>query len=525
MNKKTLGKAAAGLALVAAAVISYRTFGWGHMRGSVHDLHLDLSAPDALIVTQSLSTLPRDLLTIPLARDVLREDLLFYYEQNEDRLGLKGSLRRIAYEHELGWGDQLIRMVLDEPADVAVWRDADGSLQHYAIAVSRGKLTRLLEEAGKVALKDSQMRIAGTIKVDGDKVDVFALDYAQRRTLLLAAHGERLVILSHPGMLYHGKDGGDIDSTAEKTVIGLLGKDTAQRHQFHKQFQLPEQAATGHTVAVKADVLAFGYQPFFSALQAVRFDFSKGTWRSQALIDGAKLGKGGYDSRGLWAALPLNPSACFTVPVDWAATEPVLKALGADGADALAGQMQGPAAACWYGGSRLHTPVFVATRANAPDAAFGSLFTAAVGGKQPVAKPATQGGALRWQQPVDTAQGAAMPTLALSGNLVVFSADPKLVDQVLAVKRKQAAATADRLPDAARTVGVIAPASLAQLIQRETFNTLPAKQEPMLRGAADAHLVPRLNALKKYPPYRLMLKQLPKSGTAWEPLEWQVIGQ
>ncbi|GGZ11212.1 DUF2138 family protein [Pseudoduganella plicata] len=527
MNKKTLGKAAAGFAIVAAAVVGYRTFGWGHWHGAGQGLNLDLSAPDALIVTKSLSTLPRDLLAIPLARDVLREDFLFYYEQNEDRLGLKGSLRRIAYEHELNWGDQLIRMVLDEPADVAVWRDADGSLQHFAIAVSRNGLTRVLEEAGKVALKDSQMRVAGTLKVDGDEVSVFALDYGSKRTLLVAAHAQRLVILSHPGMLYRGADGNEVDSKAADTVVGLLGKDAAKQHAFHRQFLLPEKAVDGHTVAVKADYLSFGYQPFFSGLQALRFDFSKGAWRSQALVDGTKLGKGGYDSSALWPVLPHNPSACFTVPVDWAAMEPVLKALSGNASEVLtplATQMHGPAAACWYGHSRLHTPVFVATRSGASDALFGSLFGAAVGGNAKAVKPATQGGAMRWQQPIGTAVGNAAPTLAVSGDIVVFSADPKLVDQVLAVRRKQGAAASDRMPDAARTVGVIAPASLAQLIQKEAFSTLPARQEPVLRGAADAHLVPRLNALKKYPPYRMVLKQLPRSGVAWEPLEWQTIG-
>ena len=188
MNKKKLGIAAAGGAVCIAAIAAYAVFGWKGA-GGFSGLNLDLSTPDAIIVTKSLSSLPKDLLTIPLARDVLREDFLFYYEQNEDRLGISGALRRIAYEHELGWGDQLIRMVLDEPAEVALWRDADGSLKHFAISVSRSSFTRLLEESGKIALKDSQMTVAGSLKVDGDKVPVYALAYGHNRTLLFAAHG------------------------------------------------------------------------------------------------------------------------------------------------------------------------------------------------------------------------------------------------------------------------------------------------------------------------------------------------
>jgi uncharacterized protein YfaA (DUF2138 family) len=532
MKNKTLVKLLGAAAVGAAALVGYRTLGWDLM-SPVNSLNLDLARPDALIVTRSLSTLPRDLLTVPLARDVLREDFLFYYEQSEDRLGLKGSLRRIAYEHELGWGDQLIRMVLDQPAEVALWRDGDGSLKHFAIAVSRSQLGRLLEEAGKVALKDTQLKIAGALRVDGDTVQVYALNYAWGRTMLIAAHGERMVILSHPGMLYGGKDGNRADSTAADIVSGLLASSAGKQRPFHEQFHFEQKPSDGHSIAVKADFLSFGYQPFFGALQALRFDFSKGAWRSQVLIDGGKLAKGGYDSTALWSALPHNPGGCFTVPADWNAMQPVLKRVGSKASEAvqpLAQQLAGPVAACWYGNSRLHTPVFIASRAGKDDgkgseALLGALFDVAIGGGGQVEKTQAKGGAVRWQRTVSTRLGDTSPTLAVAGNTVVFSADARLVDQVLAVKRKQAPAAGDRMPDPGRTIGLIAPASLAQLIQKEAFATLPANQEPVLRTAADEHLVPRLEALKKYPPYRMVLKSLPSSGMAWQALEWQAITQ
>lgn len=538
MNKKLVFKVVAGVGLVAAALFAYRALGWGHM-GPVNGLKIDLSKPDALIMTKSLSTLPRDLLTVPLARDVLREEFLFYYEQSEDRLGLKGSLRRIAYEHQLGWGDQLLRMVLDQPAEVALWRDADGSLKHFAISVSRSQFTRLLEEAGKIALKDTQMTVAGALRVGGDKVPVYALNYAHQRTLLFAAHGQRLVILSHPGMLYGGKEGKDGDDTAEKTVISLLDADRAKQTLFHPQFHLDQAAPDGHSIAVKADFLSFGYQPFFPALEALRFDFSKGAWKSGVLVNadklakGSKDGKGGYDSTALWTALPYSPSACFTVPVDWEPLRMVLKRFGGSASEPVvqvADQLQGPAAACWYGNSRLHTPVFVATRAPQAggEALYGSLFAASIGGKGEARKTTSGAGATaatRWERTVPTSLGETKPALAVMGNTVVFSADGKLVDQVLAVRRKQAPAASDLLPDASHTIGLIAPAALSQLIQREAFDTLPANNEPVLRAAANEHLVPRLNALKKYPPYRMVLKQVPTSGTKWETLEWQAVAR
>jgi len=526
MNKLVLRRTLIGVGLLAAALLAYRAWGWNRM-GDVNSLGLNLAQPDALVVTSSLSTLPRDLLTVPLAHDLLREDFLFYYEQTEDRLGLKGSLRRIAYEHQLAWGDQLLRMVLDQPAEVALWRDADGALKHYAIAVSRNQLTRLMEEAGKVALKDTQMTLAGELRIDNDKVNVYALQYAYQKTLLFAARGDRMVILSHPGMLYGGKDNKDGDPAAEKIIASLLAADKGKQQLFRPQFHLDKVPGQGHSIAVKADFLSFGYQPFFGALQALRFDFDKGHWQSKVLVDAAKLGQGGYDSRALWQTLPYDPAACFAVPVDWAATKNLFQRFGADQAASLSAAFHGPAAACWYGSSRMHTPVFVGTLAKQAgasntDAPLGAVYSTLIAGQGEV-KKTVSGGVTRWQRKVTTAMGDTTPTLALAGDTVVFSADSALVDQVLAVKAKRAPAAIDKLQDPTHVVGLIAPAALARLVQAEAFDTLPAKEEPVLRAAADEHLVPRLDALKKYPPYRMVLKLLPASGVAWQDLDWQAV--
>ncbi len=507
MNKKTLGKIALGVALCGGAVAAYSVLGWRAM-GGTSGLKLDLARPDALIATRSLAALPRDLLAIPLLRDVLREDFVFYYEQNEDKLGLKGTLRRIAYEHELNWGDELIRAVLNEPAEVALWRDADGSLKHFALAVTRTSFTRLLEETGKVALKDSQMTLAGSLKVEGSKVPVYALAYANKRSLLFAAHGKRMVILSHPGMVYGGETGTDGDPDAEAVVAGLLSGDPAKQRPYHAQFKLDPKAPDGHSVAVKADFVSFGYQPFFGGLEALRFDFDKAGWRSSALLDAAKLKAGGYDSSALWPVLPHDPAACFSLPANWASMQQPLERLSKS-ADTpllpLLERLSGPAAA---------------------DPLFASLFKAAVGRAKSgeITKREGDNGAVLWQRTVATALGEETPTLALSGRTVVFSSDAKLVEQVLTVMRKQAPAASDRLKDASRTVGLIAPAALSELIQKEAFDALPNAAEPVLRGAADAHLVPRLKALKQYPPYRLVLKAVPTTGSGWQPIEWQAIG-
>nr|WP_267873675.1 DUF2138 family protein [Massilia sp. Se16.2.3] len=179
----------------------------------------------------------------------------------------------------------------------------------------------------------------------------------------------------------------------------MLGADPRAHGVFHGQFQVAGGIPAGHSVLVKSDFLSFGYQPFFGALQALRFDFSRGAWRSQVLIDGARLPKGGYDSSALWAALPHDASACFSVPADWKSMTPVLEHFGeAEALRGLPAQFAGPVAACWYPSSRLYTPVFIAQRTQAAAATGhdspGKLFAAAVG-TDPAggadARPATPG--------------------------------------------------------------------------------------------------------------------------------------
>ncbi len=326
-------------------------------------------------------------------------------------------------------------------------------------------------------------------------------------------------------MVYGGKDGTSADSKAADVVVRMLGED-AKQQSFRQQFQLEAQAGAGHSVAVKADFLSFSYQPFFGALDALRFDFSKGHWSTRALIDAAHLKPGGYDNRALWPALPHNPAACFALPADWTAMQPVLKNLDA-GLAPLAEQLAGPAAVCWYGSSRLYTPLMVATRkpGAASDELLAKLYAASVGGAKSgeIKKTAGKNGEQLWQRTVATPIGETHPTLATSGQVVLFSPDAALVEQALAVAHKKAPAIADRLSESSTTVGLISPSALSDLIRKEAFDALPKDGEPVLRAAADVHLVPRLDALKKYPPYRLVLKTLPTSGVAWQPVEWQAL--
>ena len=96
------------LALVALVVVVAGILGWSawqhrqRLSAPIPAALLDiapirLARPDAMIVSSSLRDLPHDLLSVPLLKSVLTEDFVFYYEERDTLLGLKGTLRRIAY--------------------------------------------------------------------------------------------------------------------------------------------------------------------------------------------------------------------------------------------------------------------------------------------------------------------------------------------------------------------------------------------------------------------------------------------
>jgi len=540
MRKKFWGGVAAFVVMVCIvlSVIAWKSdMAWSKTPLTSAGLNLDMAAPDALIRSKSLSKLPSDMLRVPLLHDLLTEDFLFYYENSEGRLGLSGTLRRIAYEHDVNLTDELVKLVMDEPADVALWRGSKGTLKYYAIAMTRNKLAKLLEPVAKVALQDKQLALAGEFRVAGDTVQLFALEYAWNRKLLFASHADRVVVFSEPGMLL--APNGDIKSNAEDLLKDLLGEDKAKQQRFAKAFDL-DDAASGHSIAIKTDFLSFSYQHFFPALKALRFDFSEKSllggqnWSTSALlnVDPARAAAQ-FDARALWPSLPYQPSACVSMPVDWHAVSNAMnsqKVINAP-AEQLAARFEGPAAVCWYANSRLHTPLFVAqlNKAEGADTVLEAYFNYGI--KRPKAQEdkhdnhvkstTSNTGDVIWQN--SPGADGTQATLARSGKLIYFSPDTALVAQALAVAHKRQPAVSDDWTGsnaAANTVAVIGPGQLAQLAEHEVATSLPQQQDAVLRTAAEQHLLPKLAEVKKYPLMRLEMHATPK-GAGWVALDWQ----
>lgn len=579
---------------VAVPVAAAGIFGWlwqgqqdARQLGEANLLGLDLARPDVLIESASLSRLPKDLLAVPLLRDTLTEDLVFYYEANADRLGLTGSLRRIIYEHDLQLRDNLLDELLDQPAEVALWRDAGGRLKHFLVVIERGGLAKALEPLAKVALDDSQLSQAGEFLVDGASVPFYRLRYNNDRSLLFASHGDQLLLLSSTDMLFapapapepataeaaSADDEAAVAAAADGEVEAepvesaepsgpLLAKVStdaveallAGQHPFPERFGLEARGALEQRISLSSDFLALGYQRFIPAFAGLRFEMDAQGWHSFLALNEVE-DQGQFDFTPVWRAMPMGASACVALPVAAAVPERLLNKVGAEAkvAAELGSQLSGSAGLCWYAESRLHSPLLVGTLQGEPgaqtDAELGKLFNSLIGaweanvegGAFPV-EDSEQGTTHKWQRQVGSnfgqypggeaenpdalaSTGFFRVSLARHGSTLLFSLDDRLVNKALDTLDKRFPPLADVLPKDALVPAYLAPQTLATLFERETLESLPEDMEPVFRNAAQSNLLPKLRALSTHGKYALTLPADSEASSAWQwlPLQWRAL--
>ncbi|WP_415761307.1 DUF2138 domain-containing protein [Pseudomonas sp. CP4] len=514
---------------------------------------LGLGRPDALLETRSLSQLPKDLLTVPFLKATLTEDFVFYYEIHADRLGLIGSLRRIIYEHDLKLQDSLIEQLFDQPADVALWRGADGRLKDFLLVMDRGGLAKLLEPLAKVALDDTQLSVFGNLKVGSDEVPLYQLSYNASKSLLFASRGDKLVVLSNPAKYYDPESGVSEESgrVSAQALAALLNGEKL----FPEAFGLPAKSPeTKQRLSVNSSVLAMGYQRFIPNFAGLRFDMDDKGWHSYLAMDELE-NQPDFDFKPVWQAMPLGASACVTLPVAAEPQKPILMKLGADEAVAqtLTEHVAGAAGLCWYADSRLYTPLLVASLKDEDssklDADLGKLFGSMVGAFEanvaenvfPVIDK-QEGQSHVWQRQVSSSFGpyaaktAENPeaisgkafmkvSLARHGSTLLFSLDDKLVDKALGTLDKRFPPMADVLPKDVLMPIYFGPDAMAQLMQRETLDSLPQDMEPVFYNAAQTYLMPKLRTLGGYGKYALTLPEgsEPDGHWQWLPLEWKAL--
>ena len=529
-NKLIASAAAVLLALSAATGVV-----WWHSRTQslpalpltpIVSLPAGLPTPDAVIATPDLAALPQALLSLPLAKKVLTEDMVDYYEHHPDKLGIEGSLRRIAYEHQLTLQDRILQQLLTQPAEVAFWKTDDGKLGQWAIRIHRDALSTLLGWMAKAAVSDLQLSVAGKLEVGHATEPVYQLVYGPDESILIAMHGPQLLVLSDISML-SGPGVGDHPGWPD-----LLGR-LLQDHSPNPLLQsYGVQAATqGSTLAVGARYLSFGYQQLFSTLHALRLDFSKEAWSTHALL----AGKNNWDAAPLLGVAPVDAALCLSAPVEWARLAPTSEAAGVKAA--WLQQLEPTAAICWYQDVPLYSPLLIARThqasafaQHAPELFDWLIGKAAADVKVPT--PANTQGVQRWQRAVDAHDGelAAGSTryfnvsLALAGDTILFSPSAHLVDQAVLVHARKYPALTDKFDAQAKVQGYANPSAIAQLLEKATLATLPGKDsQPLLRQAAVTYLLPHIKALGDFKPtqWRVQAGADQRPDLHWDDLLWQ----
>ncbi|OQX23158.1 MAG: hypothetical protein BWK80_27450 [Desulfobacteraceae bacterium IS3] len=336
----------------------------------------ETSDPDAMIITESLSRLPRDLLSNPILKEVLTEDFLFYYEYNEGRLGLRGTLRRISYEHDLTFVDEILSYVFNTPAEIMFWKGYDGRLRKYCLAVSTSGLAPYISFAARVASDDKQLKLIGSKASEGKQIPVYELRYAPHRKLYFAAGETYTYIFSNRDMALPEK------KKAEKQPESKTFSDTARKKFAAISGQINDRGNhPAHTVFVSLRYISFGYQRFFPNLESLCFEYRNKTWTVSALTK--NTGKA-VDSTDLWKAVPSGTGMCAALPADLMALKDILGSVATDSQadiEALLSSVQSPAALCWYPDSEIYTPLLVVKSDETKDmkSILGTLFEKSTG--------------------------------------------------------------------------------------------------------------------------------------------------
>ena len=340
-------------------------FAWYRLRMPVqpdNQAEISLGTPDIWIHSQNLALLPHDLLQIPILKSVLTEDFLYFYQQDVDWLSLQGAIRRLSFEHDMNWSDHLFQNMASAPTDVYLWRDGTHALKYWALSIERDPLVSVAQQLAQMKLAaDKQITEVGRVKVDGDSIPLLKISLSSKRSMVLAAHGKRLVLFSDGAMV--SRDEGELDSHAETFVATLLSSDPEQRGNLIQGSQAPAvKPAHAQTIWMSNRFFAQGYGAFMPDIQALHFDYDGSMWTSQA-----NTRKIHVDPR-IWSQIPAYAAWCASTSIDWSQVQAALKAAKAPVDQMLENKalesLSPTGAVCWYteAGDDVSKPLFVGLR-------------------------------------------------------------------------------------------------------------------------------------------------------------------
>ena len=534
-------------ASVVTGVLGFAVLTRAHFSGSANALNIDLAHPDILVRSARLSELPRDLVRAPLLKGVLTDEVVHYYADHPTRLSLVGTLKRLAFEHQLNWGDRVLATLMDAPGELSLWRDDKGRPEHFMLVVQQNLVTQLVQQLGRVVATDSQLSLIDEVDGPHGQAKVYALQFDAHHQWAVVAQGDRLVVLSDLGMLL---DGSQLTRATRRALSEALRGPVAEgagAPALSTQARgLGLSAFTGlrQDITARADYLAMGYQGFFPGLDALRVVHADGGgWQLSARLSAAALQAWREGSRSLWQSVPAGHALCAALPMAWASGQQVLQPVVQPEAMKLFTQLAPVAGICWNSGGGLDAPLLAARLSQparpADDDAVAALLTG-VTRKQagpgsglpkgtavaPVSSEALAGGQGRlWVRKVPHGMGTVVDgqvtlhrvSAVRLGQTVMASIDQDALGQAQSVAQRSYPAMADRLKSGEVPVLVVDSAALANLLEAETFAVLTPDGTPTFHRVARQLLPARLKALRELGRWQVNLPAaatLPTAGDA-----------
>jgi uncharacterized protein YfaA (DUF2138 family) len=516
--------------LVAACFFSLLLFQAPLVRAADFD-----RAPDATINTRSLFDLPKDIIALPVLRDLLTEDFVFYYQQGgADWSGFKGALIRLAYENKLDWPTKVLGWILNGPAEIALWKADDGKLSHFMVVVDQTAIKDFASLMAKAAASDSQLKMK-----DGST----QLSLPSGKTVYLAADEGRFFVYSDPSMKVPSSSTERAWSEKMKAFFGA----NADVAVFG-----PKLGENKHVLSLSMRFLSFGYQEFFRAWKSLRLDFTQKTgWSSKLDTEEGAV----EPDAANWTLMPRGAALCASIPFEKKRIAGLIKN------ESLLKNMKDSAIACWYPDSKFYTPVIVVPGSFKDEAARASewkaLFTDWIGSRGAVwvksEEDKNEGGdegdsGGKKNGPSPTLKYLAVPPVQMvkassegfgytrevggryglypssksasanllgskrffrakfmvTPNAMVFSPDDRLVEKVMTTlsgKFPSMAASMTRSSPKAETVPTFAfsPSDASKIAKAAILDALPESQESIFRSAVSRHLLPNLDRFSKHP--------------------------
>lgn len=471
--------------------------------------------PDLVILTEELSEMPSDIVNKSFLSKILSKEKVFKYQDEPGYFQVQGFLKRIAFEHDVTTTDNIIKYLLEMPAEIAFWKGSDGKLHDFTFTSQAGKIketvaTFLLNVANIAS--DTQV----TSFKDGEH-SAFTLKFGSKS----------LTVSSREGMI-------SITTLGVKFLPwNITEGNESWKKGFYSSNLKSDLGKNRHRMIFSGEYITLGYQYFFPHLEAVSFTFDKSNW-SVATLMTKHDGKLALDATPLWKVLPLSPAMCLVVPL---APDRVATLLD-DSKDPkqlnpadLEEMIASPVGVCWYEDSSLFTPVFAMKTNNIPDIKekLKSSFEKYIG-QPPVTDETTKftESSMKVNDRKNTFELTKEVTyqndetyrvkLALKNDFIIFSPDEKLVVQSIATADGKGTAVGDELKDKKELSVLFSPFRISGLLETYLNDALPSGQESVFRASLESYFMTSFKNLATVKPFVLSMPKTTEAEPKWEEL-------